>query len=533
MRRALLSFVLLAAAGPAVGQDRVETERRLTGLQAQIAGVEEQVRRARSEESSALRAVESIDAEIQLREQLVSGYQTQVGTIERETTTLRRSIERLETEIEQAKRSYRQRARHAYIHGRRNGLALILSAGSVTQMLVRARYLQQFAQRRRGQVERIAFKSSEMRVREQTVRQSLEETQRLIQQGQAERNQLSSRRLERATMVDNLRTRRSRLERELRQRRRDASALQGVVRELVAEERRRAAAAEAEAREAEAQRIAREEAERAAREARAAELERQRAEAARLAEEERAREAQRRANIAAQRAREAEQFRRRPTPRGEDPEVLAQRQREAERQAEIQREEARQQEIARQQAEAAAEAERQREEAAATRLAEAERREETARRAEAAAAAEAPESRAENLTGSFRQNRGRLPWPADGTITGSFGTRRDPVSGTQIDSPGIDISTAPAAGVRSVFAGTVQRVGAIPTYGTYVMVTHGEFVTLYGNLSGVSVRQGQSVRAGQALGRSGTAGERRGSSLFFALYQNGAPSNPVSWLRGR
>ena len=105
------------------------------------------------------------------------------------------------------------------------------------------------------------------------------------------------------------------------------------------------------------------------------------------------------------------------------------------------------------------------------------------------------------------------------------------MTGTTTSSPGIDISTAPAAPARAVFEGVVQRVGTIPTYGTYVMISHGEYVTLYGNLSQVAVSQGQSVRAGEVIGRAGTASQRRGSQLFFALYQGGTAVNPASWLR--
>jgi septal ring factor EnvC (AmiA/AmiB activator) len=105
------------------------------------------------------------------------------------------------------------------------------------------------------------------------------------------------------------------------------------------------------------------------------------------------------------------------------------------------------------------------------------------------------------------------------------------VTNTTTSSPGIDISTAPGAAARSVFEGVVQRIGTIPTYGTYVMISHGEFVTLYGNLSQVGVRQGQRVQAGQVVGRSGTTAQRRGSSLFFALYQGGQAVNPIPWFR--
>ena len=89
------------------------------------------------------------------------------------------------------------------------------------------------------------------------------------------------------------------------------------------------------------------------------------------------------------------------------------------------------------------------------------------------------------------------------------------------------------APARAVFEGVVQRVGTIPTYGTYIMVTHGEYVTLYGNLSQVVVSQGQRVRAGQVVGRAGTESQRRGAQLFFALYQDGSAVDPTRWLRGR
>ena len=118
-------------------------------------------------------------------------------------------------------------------------------------------------------------------------------------------------------------------------------------------------------------------------------------------------------------------------------------------------------------------------------------------------------------------------------MTGAFGTRTDPTYGTSIQSIGIDLSTTPGAPARAVFEGTVERVGTMATYGTFVMISHGGFTTIYGNLSQVVVARGQTVRAGQTVGRAGTAGERRGSQLFFALFQDGRPTDPLGWLRGR
>jgi septal ring factor EnvC (AmiA/AmiB activator) len=139
--------------------------------------------------------------------------------------------------------------------------------------------------------------------------------------------------------------------------------------------------------------------------------------------------------------------------------------------------------------------------------------------------------RAVSLSGSFRANRGRLPWPAQGTVTGTFGTRTDPVYGTRVESPGIDITTAPGVGVHAVFGGTVEAINVMPTFGTFVMVSHGGYHTFYANLSSVSVRKGQEVRAGQVIGRSGTSAQSRGPGVFFAIFEGERQVNPVPWLR--
>ncbi|OZC03248.1 murein hydrolase activator EnvC family protein [Rubricoccus marinus] len=460
---ALLSFGL---ASGALAQNRAANEQRLREIRGQIASVEREVSQARSVETDALRAVERLGTEIALREELVTGYQNEVAKTRRETEALQRSIQRLDSEIESAQEAYRTRALHAYKHGRRSPLALILASGSINQMLARARYLQQFAGRRRHQVERIGEKTSQLRERERAVVTSLESTKRLLAASQGEQRELDLKKRDHQALIVDARQRRGELERQLRQRRADAGALTQLVADLRAEEQRK-----------EQERLR---AEAAAREA-------ARREAERVAEARRAAEAQRRADELSRRAMLEDERRTAPEPRNN------------------------------------------------TRPAPPVATPAPAPEAPVASApTAAPESRMERLTGSFSRNRGSLPWPADGTITGAFGNRKDPVSGTTINSVGVDISTQPGAAARAVFEGTVERVGTMATFGTFVMVSHGDYTTVYGNLSQVVVSGGQQVRAGQALGRAGTGEDRRGASLFFAVFQgSGTPLNPTGWLRGR
>ena len=146
---------------------------------------------------------------------------------------------------------------------------------------------------------------------------------------------------------------------------------------------------------------------------------------------------------------------------------------------------------------------------------------------------EPPEAPVIVLAPTFGANEGRLPWPADGTVTGFFGRRTDPETGTLTDAVGLDIATAPAEPVRAAFGGRVSRVGTMAAFGTYVMLKHGGFTTVYGNLSRVDVQASDTLGTGAVLGLSGTRDDRRGSGLFFAVYEGDTPVDPLSWLRPR
>lgn len=137
------------------------------------------------------------------------------------------------------------------------------------------------------------------------------------------------------------------------------------------------------------------------------------------------------------------------------------------------------------------------------------------------------------LSGSFLQNRGKLPWPASGVVREPFGDIINPVYGTRTPNPGILIDTQASADVRAVFDGQVVEVSVLPDFGTYVAIEHGDYQTIYSNFSTTFVNEGQRVRAGQVIGRAGTDAEPRGRALFFGLFTNKNFVNPEPWLRTR
>ncbi len=137
------------------------------------------------------------------------------------------------------------------------------------------------------------------------------------------------------------------------------------------------------------------------------------------------------------------------------------------------------------------------------------------------------------LTGSFKQNRGGLPWPAQGAVIEPFGEVVNPVHGTTTPNYGLLLATAPSAPVHAVFEGEVLSVSMMPEFGTYVLISHGDYQSVYSNFSMVYVAEGDHVKPGQLIGRAGTDAQPKGNGVFFALFHDGQPFDPATWLKPR
>jgi len=103
---------------------------------------------------------------------------------------------------------------------------------------------------------------------------------------------------------------------------------------------------------------------------------------------------------------------------------------------------------------------------------------------------------------SFEVNRGRLPWPVEkGSITERYGTNPHPtLAGVVTNNNGIDITCPKNARVRSVFEGEVTSVFSINGAGKFVVIKHGAYRTVYGNMQETYVSVGSKVSSKQAIG---------------------------------
>ena len=137
----------------------------------------------------------------------------------------------------------------------------------------------------------------------------------------------------------------------------------------------------------------------------------------------------------------------------------------------------------------------------------------------------------ETLSKNFASNKGRLPWPVEGTVIESYGQHYHPVY-KNVKLPfnnGVTLAVARGAQAKAVFDGTVSQVVVIPGYNQCVLVQHGSYFTFYCKLKSVTVKAGEKVKTGQVLGTVDTlSGE---DQFHFQLWQERNPQNPENWLR--
>jgi septal ring factor EnvC (AmiA/AmiB activator) len=135
---------------------------------------------------------------------------------------------------------------------------------------------------------------------------------------------------------------------------------------------------------------------------------------------------------------------------------------------------------------------------------------------------------------SFATNKGKLPWPvSSGSITEKYGRNAHPtLSGVFTNNNGIDISCPIGQSVRAIFEGEVTSVFTITGAGKVVIVTHGNYKTVYSNLQSTDVKIGSKVQTKQKIGTLLSEGNISICHFEIQSVANGAIQslNPSLWI---
>jgi septal ring factor EnvC (AmiA/AmiB activator) len=153
-------------------------------------------------------------------------------------------------------------------------------------------------------------------------------------------------------------------------------------------------------------------------------------------------------------------------------------------------------------------------------------------RERAANAARLKEKNPAPLTGTaFDRRQGLLPWPVlHGKVISRFGKQQNPVLHTVTQNNGIDIQVPAGTSVGSVADGDVSTIWWLPSFGNLVIVNHRDgFRTVYAHLSEINVNEGDHLRQGEVIGKSGEA--LSGPQLHFEIWKDREKQDPEQWLQ--
>lgn len=135
------------------------------------------------------------------------------------------------------------------------------------------------------------------------------------------------------------------------------------------------------------------------------------------------------------------------------------------------------------------------------------------------------------LDAAFANNKGKLPWPADGPVVARFGKHYHPVY-KNLELPpnnGVDIALSKGTQIKAVFDGVVKQVMVMPGYNQCVLIQHGNYFTLYCKLKTLNVAEGDKIKTSDVIGSVDAINGQ--VQLHFEVWKGSKPQNPEHWLK--
>lgn len=486
-------------------------------IQKKIKEQEQALRQNQADVKLRLQNLITLNTQIDERQKHIDGIQQDIHHIEGNIDILKAQLQTLERQLADRKAKYiksmRYMARHNTVQDK---LMFIFSAKNLAQMYRRLRFVREYANYQKAQGEMVKTKQAQVTGKHVQLEHVKGQKSNLLYKGKKEKTALVGQQGEQKKVVASLQNQQQTIQKIIAEQRQKDAAMNAQIDRLVAQEVAKArvrAAAEAQKRAAAAAASKRRAADlarkKAAAEAAARENARRVAEA--KAKEERlkaeAESAARAAEVARQAQANADESRKKAAAETASRAAVAERTRaeQAAREAQAQR-------VAAERKAVVDDARQKKIIAAATKEADDVQKFSTVDRM---------------MNGGFEANRGRLPMPITGgyRVVSHFGQYNvEGLNGVTLDNKGINIKGSPGCMARSIYDGEVSAVFGY-SGSMVVMVRHGAYISVYCNLRSVCVSRGQKVSTRQALGSVGTD-----NILQFQLRKETSKLNPEAWL---
>ena len=136
------------------------------------------------------------------------------------------------------------------------------------------------------------------------------------------------------------------------------------------------------------------------------------------------------------------------------------------------------------------------------------------------------------ISKNFNANKGKLPSPViRGSVVLGFGKQPHPiVKTTTIQSNGVRIRTSSDVEARTIFNGVVYSIIKSKNNTHTILIQHGNFFTVYKNLSDIYVKKGDKLKTKDSIGKIATDPLNGQTILSFSIFNNGVPQNPRFWI---
>ncbi|MBP1664310.1 MAG: Peptidase [Bacteroidetes bacterium] len=483
----LLTFISLCLCYSATLQaqtvDDLQKERKQ--IQERILNTNKQIKQTEKKEKASLNKLDFLKKNLKERKNLINNYSKEINLLDKKIIDLISQKKELEDQLEKLKQDYAkliqktQANRSSY-----SKLMFLLSSNNFDQTLRRVRYLQEFTNYRKEQVRKIEQVKQQIALKTDSLDMHKGSKMQAMKSKEMEAAKLKQDESNEKVLLAGLQQEEKKLRDEYRMQQHKRNEIDNRIEQIIAEEIRKAEARRrAEAAEKQAQ-----------------ELRKKLAEERRIKEERDKKAAEDRKLAEAKKAKEKTTSTTTKTETSKIPETKTIAENTSKPEVTT----------------------------TAARTAE------TNRESSGTSSVVYEMSREESLlSGGFEQNRGRLPWPVDrGSISGHYGVQPHPVlKHVQIDNKGTYFLSPSGTNARAVFEGVVERRFSLPGSGNAVIIQHGNYRTLYGNLTNIYVRTGDHVKAKQAIGQIYTDEENGGKTeLIFQIWSGLTRLNPENWI---
>lgn len=477
-----------------------DVKRKEAATQKEIKDTQQKIEVNDKEVASNLSLLNELDLGIRNSRNRISDLSAQVAGLDGDIDKLTAKIAADEGNIEALRQKYITAVKKMRSARKRTSImGFIFSSGNFYQAYRRIRYLRKFSRWRGRQVAHIRHEIARLEGTKKQLAATRKSKDLALGQQQAAQQQLSQQQARQKETVAKLRADGEALRSHLARKQAEANRLQSRMTELIAAEQ--AAAAEAKRRKEEQARIA-------------AEQQRKREEAERLEAERRRAEQEEADRLAQQREKEKKE--------------KETAQASAKKKTEQPKKETKKKEQPKKETPAAS----KKKEGDSRSYAEARNRR---ARGKTATTSSGTSASASASASGFADMKGKLPRPVSGSfaIINGFGPHPLPdLPEIMYDNPGIDAKVGKGESAKAVYAGTVSGVYMINGFSNVVLVNHGDYFTVYGNIASPAVAKGQTVKQGQSLGKLATdPDDDNRTTIHFEVWKGRTKLNPSEWIR--